>query len=498
MMSGRSLPLGYSVRIRPDVRVAGSGVFIGGTPTRILRLKPAAHRLLRDGVLTVGDDSSALVGERLLDSGIADPVAESLAPVSLDQLTVVVPVHDRSHQLARLLASLPDGLASVIVVDDASTERAAIREVVSRAGAELVVMPRNLGPAGARNAGITRARTPFIGFIDSDVVVVPGALEILLAHFADPSLALAAPRVSGVQHADDNWIVRYENARSSLDLGPRPALVRPRGAISWVSSTCLVARAEALTDGFDDAMRVGEDVDLVWRLVDAGWRVRYDPAAVVHHEHRSTLRAWLSRKFFYGTGASDLGSRHPHAIAPVILPPWAAIALASLVAQRRWSALAAAVLCVSAVLRVAARVRPLPNLPLEALRLVGQGVVAALGQGAALILRHWWPVTALLIPVSRRARRAALVAVVLDAVWELRRLRPRLDLIRFLVARRLDDAAYGAGVWWSALRDRRVRALVPDLAGSRQAGRRTARSSRGGPQTDGLLSPSSGSSGFPS
>ena len=55
------------------------------------------------------------------------------------------------------------------------------------------------------------------------------------------------------------------------------------------------------------------------------------------------------------------------------------------------------------------------------------------------------------------------VAAIADTVWEYARLRPRLDPVRFALARRLDDLAYGAGVWWASLRGRSVRALLPAI-----------------------------------
>src|SRR5699024_6322940 len=77
---------------------------------------------------------------------------------------------------------------------------------------------------------------------------------------------------------------------------------------------------------FDEAMHVAEDVDLCWRLHEAGWRLRYEPAAVVEHEHRVELRRWLGRKAFYGEGAAPLAERHRGAVAPMILAPWSAAA----------------------------------------------------------------------------------------------------------------------------------------------------------------------------
>jgi hypothetical protein len=82
-------------------------------------------------------------------------------------------------------------------------------------------------------------------------------------------------------------------------------------------------------------------------------------------------------------------------------------------------------------------------------------------QVAALALRHWWPVAALASLRSRRLRRALVLAGVLEAVVDFHRVRPRMRFVPFLVARRLDDAAYGLGLWCGAVRGRSVGALRP-------------------------------------
>lgn len=94
--------------------------------------------------------------------------------------------------------------------------------------------------------------------------------------------------------------------------------------------------------------------------------------------------------------------------------------------------------------------RPSPE-PMLGPRLV-LAAAAAFGQAGALLLRHWWPLTASACPISRRARRAATAAVVADTLAGWRRRPPGLDPIRSAVARRIDDAAYGAGVWLRAVR----------------------------------------------
>lgn len=466
------LPRGFTVELGRRVRVFDGGrTLVGGAPPRVAHLSDKARSLLRGRRLRADDAASQRLADRLLGMGLADPVPAELPPVELSALTVVVPVRDRPRELDRLLAAL-GGKVRAIVVDDESEHPEAVARVAARHDAELVALPRNVGPAGARNAGLARVRTPYVAFVDSDVVAEPEALALLLRHFQDPKVAAVAPRVLGLDEtATANWISRYEAARSSLDLGPIAAPVHPRSLVGWVPSACLVARVSALGEGYAEGMRVGEDVDLVWRLVERGHRVRYEPAAAVRHDHRTRFSAWFGRKAFYGSGAHDLARRHGPAVAPAALAPWSLAVLGLLLAQRRWSLpLSAAVL--AAVSARLARKVPRSRRPHRlAAALTGLGFAGAIGQGAGLLLRHWWPLSAAGCLFSRRVRRAVLLAALADGVVEYVKLAPDLDPVRFMVARRLDDLAYGAGLWAGAIKGRSARCLLPDLRpGTRRPG----------------------------
>ncbi|WP_067134930.1 mycofactocin biosynthesis glycosyltransferase MftF [Microtetraspora malaysiensis] len=467
-MSDR-LPDGFVVELGREVRAYDGGrTLVGGAPPRLIHLTGRAATILSGRRIRVADPWSERLAARLLALGMADPVARELPPVELSEVTVVVPVRDRPAELDRLLAGL-GGRVAVIVVDDRSDDAAAVAEVAGRHGAELVALPRNVGPAGARNAGLARVRTPYVAFVDSDVVVDPDAVATLLRHFHHPGVAAVAPRVLGLDASAgrrQNWISRYEAVRSSLDLGPVPGTVRPRSPVGWVPSACLVARVAALGDGYADGMRVAEDVDLVWRLAAAAWQVRYEPAVAVRHDHRTGFRSWLGRKAFYGTGAHTLARRHGVAVAPAALAPWSVAAVGALLAQRRWSAPAAAVVLAGVSVRLTRTVSRSDSPRRLAAVLTGLGLAGALGQTSALLLRHWWPLSLAGCLVSRRVRRAVLVAALADGIVEYRKTRPRLDPVRFVVARRLDDLAYGAGVWAGAVRGRSARSLLPDVRGA--------------------------------
>ena len=208
-------------------------------------------------------------------------------------------------------------------------------------------------------------------------------------------------------------------------------------------------------------MQVAEDVDAIWRLCGAGWRVRYEPAAVVRHDHRTDTSGWLRRRMFYGTGAALLAERHGSAVAPMVLTPWTAALSLAVLAQRRWSVPAAGLACAAATAQSASRLRSADQPVRTAGTVVLIGAVSTAHQTAAALTRHYWPLTLAAALVSGRARRALLAAAVVDGLLDHRRTRPDLDPVRYVLALRLDDLAYGAGLWAGALRSRSARALLP-------------------------------------
>ena len=466
------LPKGFVVRLSEDTVVCGGTTLLGGSSGSVVRLRPRAAEIVEDGRVVVRSGVSAALARLLLDRGLADPVwstEEIAGPAELEaqdvrageDVSVVVPVRDRPVQLARLLDALPEGIR-VVVVDDGSRDPGSVRAVAEHRGARLVVHEQNRGPAAARNTGLAAAQTDLVAFVDSDVVPMAGWLAVLRRHFEDPATGAVAPRVRALRdEAETGWVERYEAVRSSLDLGPRAASVRPHGRVSYVPSATLMVRVGAFADGFDASMRVAEDVDAIWRTHRAGWRVRYEPEAVVRHDHRTETASWLRRRMFYGTGAAPLAQRHGSAVAPMVLSPWTAVLTASLLAQRRWSLPVAVGSSLVATAVTAYRLRGGGAALRTAATATTIGATAALNQAASALTRHYWPVALALAAVSPRARRAVLLAAVVDGVLDHRRVRPDLDVARYVLARRLDDLAYGAGLWLGAVRARSPRALVP-------------------------------------
>lgn len=447
----------------------GGRVILGGAPLRCLRLSArgasAFARLAGGSEVAPGSDEARFAA-RLTDAGVLVPrPAVGSGPYGPGDVTIVVPVRDDAASLDHCLASIskqdPAGRTRVVVVDDGSDLPDPIAEVSRRHAAHLVRLEENRGPAAARNLGLAAVRTPLVAFVDADVTVVEDWLPWLLRSFADPDVVLAAPRVVAPAAAP-SVLAAYEVERSPLDLGPQPGPIRPRTRISYVPAAVLVARVDALRGirGFDETLRVGEDVDLCWRLVGAGHRCWYaGDGAVVEHATRSTWRAWAAQRFAYGTSAAPLDRRHPGAVAPLGVSPWS-IGV--------WAAVAAGHPVVGATLAAvtsAALVRKLAFVgdPAAVAAIALRGHLGAGEQLARALVRPWLPLTVLAGLASRRVRPIAATAVVAPPALEWLRRRPRLDPLRWVTLSLADDVAYSAGVWWGSWRARSVRALLPEV-----------------------------------
>lgn len=460
------LPQGFAVRLDPACLRPGPRHLLGGSPMRLLTLSSAALGLIDDhGTVTVGDAATAGLARRLLDSGIAAPIAAT--GEGAGEITVVVPVRDDQAGVDRLLRALP-GLP-VVIVDDGS---AVPIRVPGDPAVRLLRLEENRGPAHARNRGAALAATDLVAFLDADTVPLADWADVLRARLADPTVAVAAPRIVGLERA--LWtrpVARYAGLHSSLDMGPRPGAAHPGNPVAYVPSAAMLLRRNAFqaVGGFDDDLRVAEDVDLCWRLAAAGWTVRYEPAARVGHDHRTTARALLGRRRFYGTGAAELARRHGAHAAPVVTSVPAALAAVGVLSGTRTGAAGAAAVYGWMFVRLRGRLREVPRSDAVAARITLRAAYFGVHQGLAAMLRHYWPATAAAVLLSRRFRRRVLVAAAVEPVvtWAAAVRRepsaPHPDPVTWAVLHRLDDLAYGLGVWQGAVARGEFGALRPRI-----------------------------------
>jgi N-acetylglucosaminyl-diphospho-decaprenol L-rhamnosyltransferase len=241
------------------------------------------------------------------------PATKGLGSFGISQrLSAVVVNYDAGEAIGRCLASLLEsGIDDIAVVDNGSTDGSVELVRHLEAPLKLIQPSRNLGYGAAVNQGVAATAGEFVFVCNPDLVVEPGAVELLgRALDARTDAAVAGPMLLepdgsvypsgrsfpslgdslghgfvGLFWRDNPWTRRYRL------IGDQQQTARDA---DWVSGAGFLVRrsAFAAVGGFDEAyFMYVEDVDLCWRLHRAGWGVLYVPSArAVHEQGRSTSR----------------------------------------------------------------------------------------------------------------------------------------------------------------------------------------------------------------
>jgi GT2 family glycosyltransferase len=193
----------------------------------------------------------------------------------------------------------------VIVIDDGSTDETAgvVREYDVR-----LVQTENRGLSHARNLGMELASGEIIAYTDDDAYPDPHWLYYLAHTFRTTSfVAVGGPNLPP---AGDGLIAE---AVANSPGGPMHILLSDREA-EHIPGCNMAFRADALRaiGGFDPQFRTaGDDVDVCWRIQQAGWKVGFHPAALVWHHRRKTVRAYWKQQTGYGKAEAMLQMKWP-------------------------------------------------------------------------------------------------------------------------------------------------------------------------------------------
>ena len=390
---------------------------------------------------------------RLCATGAAHQKLTDLA--AAHDITVVIPAFARDKNDVDRVQSLVDSLQgiNVIVVDDCSPVE------VSIGGARLIRHASNRGPSASRNSGLAEVTSRYVAFIDLDAHAEVEALRSLASVLTDESVVLVAPRIATLNKK--TGISEYESHHSPLDLGTEAAVVRPLSRVSYVPSTVVVAHSERLRQvgAFNEELRAGEDVDLVWRIVEKGFTVRYVPSIQCTHEARPTWRSFIQQRFSYGQSAAALDQHHPYAASPLRAHVLMA-ALATTILCGYLYLAALLILPITLYFVVALRST---KIPIRArLTVTRIGCVSTLRLVAMAVRRAWWPIFIIASFLSVRVTAMYTFSLLTPLMFGVLRKKPHA-VASYVGLRIVDDLAYGLGVWVGAFRQRSLRCIIPVL-----------------------------------
>jgi len=229
-------------------------------------------------------------------------------PCPLPQVSVIVCTYNGARTLEQCLRSLcaldyPN--YEVIVVNDGSTDNSTA--ILGRFPEIRVLRQANLGLSMARNVGLRAARGSIIAYTDDDCFADSNWLTHLVYQFQrSDAAAVGGPNLS----PDDGWWAACVAACPG-----QPMHVLESDQVAEHIPGCNMAfRREALEaiNGFDPQYRrAGDDVDVCWRLQQAGYWIAFAPGAFVWHHRRHNPRAYLRQQAGYGEAEALLRFKHP-------------------------------------------------------------------------------------------------------------------------------------------------------------------------------------------
>ena len=217
-----------------------------------------------------------------------------------DDLTVVIPVRNAERLIDACLESvLAARPKEGIVIDGLSTDRTV--ECVTRYGVRLL-SDEGAGLPAARRMGVQAASTRLVALVDADVVIGPGDLERLLAEFEQGGYTALQAGLESVSAGPGDWgralAFHHRSGRSK----------------HWFGVVATIFEREAfLEHDLDDRFTSGEDIDLRWRLREAGCRIGVSDETLVEHRFEDDFAfargQWLADGEGLGRMVASRGAR---------------------------------------------------------------------------------------------------------------------------------------------------------------------------------------------
>ena len=187
-----------------------------------------------------------------------------------------------------------DAICEIIVVDDASPDDSNQFLEKNYPQIKIVRHKKNLGFAVACNSGVKVARGEIVVLLNLDVVPEKDALEKILLDFEDENIFAVSfnePKWSWAKIVWKNGFIEHEPGRK----------INKTHISAWASGGSAAFRKSIWEKlgGFDEIYKpfYWEDIDLGYRAWKRGYKILWEPKAIVHHEHEVVIGKHFSQKY---------------------------------------------------------------------------------------------------------------------------------------------------------------------------------------------------------
>lgn len=233
----------------------------------------------------------------------------------LPSVLLLVPVRNEADTLPDLLPALdrldyPAAKLTLVFINDGSTDTSEVILQAWRATHEnwhVLSLPQNRGKANALNLALNRfPQGEIIAIYDADERPLPAALNCLITPFADPHVAavsgrravsnpLASPAASYTTFESLVHQMITMRAKDRLQLAP-----------ALLGSNCAYRRSMLAEVGNFKPGALLEDSDLTLKLTAAGWRTRFEPAAISYHHVPESIGGYWKQHTRWARGFADV------------------------------------------------------------------------------------------------------------------------------------------------------------------------------------------------
>ncbi len=229
----------------------------------------------------------------VLENTGTDPSTTEGAP---HRISVYVPAYNAAMYLDKCLSGIKTQtypIEEIVVVDDGSTDRTV--EIASAHGVRIISQPTNQGLSQARRRAFEEISAPFIAALDADCVPEPNWLAILINDMKDPSVAGTSGKL--LEFQTEKPVDRWRKVHMQQHWGDR----RQTSLLHLFGNNTLFRKSAVLDVGSypegPEYRTNNEDYYISRRLREFGYRIIYNPQAIVYH-HRVDTRASLFRTYW--------------------------------------------------------------------------------------------------------------------------------------------------------------------------------------------------------
>jgi len=223
----------------------------------------------------------------------------------MKKVSAYIPCYNAEKFIVRAVRSLLDQTAppeEVLVIDDGSTDRS--MDLIRDYPVRIISLGKNQGLAAARNRAYQEARNELIACIDADCEATPTWLDQLLRDFPADCAGTGGKTVEANQvERADRWRARHMPLHWGDKRAMNPKAIYGANQLFRKSAIMAVGLLD-ITRVVDDYKIGYEDLELARKLYKAGYKLFYNPQAIVYHLRLDTPKGiirqyWRWSVFYY-------------------------------------------------------------------------------------------------------------------------------------------------------------------------------------------------------